>query len=58
MYKFVVRWTQGDEDHSKVYDDEASAKKAVKWLEERGATNIDIAARPYKPANPFPVGGK
>lgn len=58
MYKFVVRWEKDGEAHSKEYDDEAQAKKARKWLEEHGASNIDIAARPYKPANPFPIGGK
>lgn len=58
MYKFVVRWEKDGEQHSKVYDDEAQAKKARKWLEDKGATNIDIAARPVKPANHFPTGGK
>lgn len=58
MFKFVVRWKKDGEDHSKVYDDQTTANKAAKWLRENGATEVDVAARPYKPANPFPIGGK
>ena len=45
-YKFNVRWTDSDnKEHSKVYDDEPTARKAKKWLIEQGALSVDIAVR-------------
>lgn len=42
--QYVVRWTDQDgKNHHKEYTDEPSARKARAWLEDKGATGIDIA---------------
>lgn len=42
--KLIVRWTDNEgKEHSKEYDDEATAAKAKKWLIENGITAVDIA---------------
>lgn len=44
--KLIVRWTDKDGDnHRKEYTDEKQARKAKAWLEEHGATNVDVAVR-------------
>lgn len=42
--KYSVRWTDASgEHHTKQYDKEPDARKARKWLDENGATSVDIA---------------
>ena len=44
MNKLILRWTDQDgKPQSKRYDDEQSARKAKKWLLDRGALQVDIA---------------
>lgn len=43
--KFIVRWRDTKGEHFKPYADEKTARKAKKWLEEKGATNVDITVR-------------
>lgn len=58
MLQFVLRWEENGVKKRKEYSDEATAKKARKWLEERGITDVDIAVRPMPKPNHFPVGVK
>lgn len=42
--KFVVRWTDADgKNHRKEYDVEKEARRAKDWLNDNGATSVDIA---------------
>lgn len=42
--KYSVRWTDADgKDHKKQYKSEPDARRARKWLDENGATSVDIA---------------
>lgn len=42
--KFVVRWTDADgKNHRKEYDTEKEARKARDWLNDNGATSVDVA---------------
>lgn len=46
MFVYVVRWTANGEKKRKEYEDINLARKAVKWLEERGIKDADIAVKP------------
>lgn len=42
--KFNVRWNDLDgKPHAKQYDTEPDARKARKWLEDKGITDVDVA---------------
>lgn len=52
---FKVRWITDDgKHHQKLYDTYASAQKALKWLQEHGIMNADLAVA--LPPKPEPVG--
>lgn len=45
-FRFIVRWTDSDnKEHSKVYSDETTTRKAKKWLIEQSVLSVDIAVR-------------
>ena len=45
-HTYMILWQDADgSDHSKQYDDEATAIKAKRWLIEQGAVNIDLSIR-------------
>lgn len=43
--QFIVRWSNGNKAHYRVYDDENVARQAKKWLIDNGVRNVDIAVR-------------
>lgn len=43
---FTVRWSdEKNKPHSKTYETETAAKKAKKWLLERGVRDVDVAVK-------------
>ena len=42
--EYSVRWTDAaGKDHKKQYKSEPDARRSRKWLDENGATSVDIA---------------